>query len=222
MVARRPGLGHNGGVRPLPLLLLACETAPPDWPAACAPYAALPEAAALCLSREAAVQTDPARVAALCAQTGAMASDCLRQWVVGAGASGLSVEALLAVCGAHDDCKLAALDQRPAWDVTEQIARCAAAGGAYANDCAVHALHRWLGTLPDAEEVYRVAATPSPAPQAVGMYVAAAVVCGGLPGCAGDATVRDACEKGAAMVRSDPRWCRIGPVLDGDYSLGAR
>lgn len=200
-------------------LLLACASPGAELPPACAPYAGLPEAAALCLSRQVADETEVSRVSALCEQTGAMASDCLRQWVTGPGAAGQPVDALLAVCGAHDDCKLAALDQRPSWDVAEQIRRCAAAGGVYANDCAVHALHRWLGTLPGPDEVYRVASIESPFPQAVGMYVAAAVACQGLPGCAGDAVVRDACEKGLPMARSDHRWCEIGPVLDGDYSL---
>lgn len=204
-------------MRALPLLLLACDR--PALPEACARYVSLPDAAAMCVARLAAEEADPVAARAACLQTGALASDCLRQWVTGPAAVGQPLDALLAVCQGHDDCTLAALDARPAWDVTEQIGRCAAAGGAYANDCAVHALHRWLGTLPSPEDVLRVAAIDSPFPQAVGMYVAAASVCQGLTSCPGQGAVLDACQKGLPMARSDPRWCQIGPVIDGDYSL---
>lgn len=178
-------------------------------PATCKLYASFVESFEFCIARLAPELNTVDEVNRICPLAGGMELDCRWRWATEGVVNGRPTEELLAGCGTFDDCKLTVLDRRPAWTIDQQLTRCAESAGKYSFDCAAHALQRWYATLPTATNIEWLANLQTPFPEQVGNYVAAAIVCDGLPGCLGRDEVVRACEQSLPVYQDDTGRCAV-------------
>ena len=186
-------------------LILAC--APEPDPTGCAQYRRRIEEYGYCLMQ--AVPDMPDREAALlrCSETGPWRDDCQARWVErwNHADSPVSTEDLLAACPT-DDCKFTVLDARPETDVLAQVEKCTSDAGALGEDCARHALHRWVITQPSAEEIQRVLVQRRSHHELVAHYAGQSIGCTGQGQCVDwDAQF---CREGAQFAQTDPTVCK--------------
>lgn len=144
-----------------------------------------------------------------CPKAGRWDTDCRHSWVAGrmAESSGVDMELLLKVCGDNPDCTFELLDFRPADDVVVQMRRCLEYTGKHADDCSSHALQRWYHTQPDAEEVARVVAFPTPYHDKMGYWVGAAVQCQGQGACPDNQQAGTFCRNAVENFAQAPTSC---------------
>ena len=181
--------------------LVACQqpappaiSLPPEL-AVCASYANMPNALGYCVVRRAASAPSVEDMVRLCDKAGAWEGECRRSWVAGHSDPSLGYPraTLLEACGVNADCAFELLDAWPQTDVTAQLQDCASYARHYAQDCAVHALQRWVQTRPGPQQVSYVANLNTPWPSQVGYAVGMVAACQGMGTCAGGQAVQTAC-----------------------------
>jgi hypothetical protein len=151
----------------------------------------------------------PDREAALlrCSETGPWREDCQARWVErwAHPDSPVTTDDLLAAC-ATDDCRFIVLDARPEAEVLDQVERCVTDAGSLAEECARHALHRWVTTVPNAEEIRRVLVQRRSHRELVAHYAGQAIGCTGQ----GECVEPDArfCREGVQLALTEPTVCR--------------
>ena len=89
----------------------------------------------------------------------------------------------------------------------EQLTMCHERAEEFANDCAVHALDRWLHAGPSPEDVSRLNLLSYFRVQ-VGQYAAAASVCWGVGECPEDLLGAAACLEKRSDLEANQQLCR--------------
>lgn len=194
-------LGCGGGEgRPLSL--------PPELHT-CAPYARAANTLSYCVVRQAGNLPSPQDVERVCPLAGALELECRRAWARSRADPrlGFPTEVLVAICAGSEECAFEIIDARPESDLARQLELCARVAGQFAEDCAVHALERWVGSRPGPEEVARVASLRTAAPARVGYALGVVRACQDGPACAGEELARAACEATVDQIRQGERAC---------------
>ena len=150
-----------------------------------------------------------------CGRAGKWESDCRHAWVAGRmdKKSGVSMEALLEVCGDNADCSFELLDFRPSNEVTVQMDRCTDHAGEHAGDCIRHAMQRWYYTKPSEADVQRIGGYQTLHSDKVGYWLAAVVQCQGVGVCPeGDTNNKngEVCRNTAGSFERVPTSCPKG------------
>ena len=123
------------------------------------------------------------------------------------GLSGWERGDLLAACLDNADCIFEVLDHRRSEDLFEQLSLCHTRAREFSNDCAVHALDRWVHAQPSVEDISRLNVLPYFRVH-VGQYLAASEVCWGVGSCPLDEIGGAACQEKRTELRSNEQLCR--------------
>jgi len=146
----------------------------------------------------------------VCEGTGDWGAACRQAWAVSRAEehqSGWSRDSLLAACLDNSDCAFEVLDHRRSQDLFEQLAMCHEHAGEFTNDCAIHALDRWIHNGPSLADVQRLAELPYFRVQ-VGQYSASSSVCWGIGDCPVDDIGGAACSQRRAELQDNEQLCR--------------
>jgi hypothetical protein len=175
----------------------------------CLRYSPGTEAYAYCHRHHAHEMGSPEEAERLCPQAGDWEQDCRMNWVTvnSSPGSGYTDEQLHTLCAGNADCSLQVLDSRPA-AIGEQLSLCHRWGGEFREDCAIHALQRWIHSSPTEAEFQTLRGGGLFVQQAA-HFTATAVQCFGQGTCGDSGRFSEICsEKREYFVRNPERCPR--------------
>ena len=142
-----------------------------------------------------------------CPEAGEWEEDCRLNWVIVNSSPGTSYSnlELHTFCAGNPDCNLQVLDSRPA-EVAEQLVLCHRWGGKYSEDCAIHALQRWIHSSPSDQEFQTLRTSQIFVHQSAN-FTAMSVQCFGQGTCGDGGQFTQICEQKVEYFRTNPRRC---------------